>query len=284
MVFTMRKIILTGATSGIGHAMAKRLANDYELILGCRNEKKANILLDELKTIAPNCKVTYYHLDLSSFSSIENFCSSINNDFDSIDVLVNNAGVFMERYATTSQGFEMTIGVNFIGTYYLTTLLEDILSRGNKPQIINICSKAGLFGKYTKDIQRFRKHPHGFRGYAASKQLAIMMSIHQSRRLKANNISVNAIHPGKVATNMTMGGDGFMMKIQSKIAQKTSITPDESAQYCSYIIENEDMYTLTGKFLEKEGVEIPLNEKKFSEARIDQLIKVADGIIADYTD
>jgi hypothetical protein len=74
------------------------------------------------------------------------------------------------------------------------------------------------------------------------------------------------------------------MKIQSKIAQKTSITPDESAQYCSYIIENEDMYTLTGKFLEKEGVEIPLNEKKFSEARIDQLIKVADGIIADYTD
>ncbi len=279
----MRKIILTGATSGIGHGMAKRLANDYELILGCRNETKANQLLVELKTIAPNCKVAYYHLDLSDFRSIEAFCSRINKDYDSIDVLVNNAGVYMERYATTVQGFEMTIGVNFIGTYYLTTLLEDLLSSGNKPQIINICSKAGLFGKYTKDIQRFRKHPHGIIGYAASKQLAIMMSLHQSRRLKSSNISVNAIHPGKVATNMTMGGEGFMMHIQSKIMERICITPDESAQHCSYIIENEPMYTVTGKFLEKEGVDIPLNEKKFSDSRISQLMKVADGIIADYT-
>lgn len=279
----MRKIILTGATSGIGYAMAKRLAHDYELILGCRDEIKANKLLKELNTMVPGCKVTFHHLDLADFSSIEAFSGRIIQDFESIDVLVNNAGVYMERYATTVQGFEMTIGVNFIGTYYLTTLLEDTISRGDKPQIINMCSKAGLYGKYTNDIEKFRNHAHGFRGYAASKKLAIMMSIHQSKKLKPYNISVNAIHPGKVDTHMTGGGDGFMTNMQSKITQKNKITPEEAAQHCSYIIENEEMYTLTGKFLEKEGVVLPLNEKKFSEHKIDQLIKAVDGIIVDYT-
>ena len=139
----MRKTftIITGTTSGIGYETAKKLfIEGHHLILGNRNVIKAKKLKEELLSINPNGHVDLIQVDLSSFSSIKSFCDQVLSNYEQIDTLINNAGVFTREKAITQEGFEMTMGVNYLGTYYLTELLIDRLLEGKSSKIIMVSS------------------------------------------------------------------------------------------------------------------------------------------------
>ena len=219
----MQKIIITGATSGIGKATTKALANGkYHLILGVRNIEKAEKLVDELKSKNSDAKIDILKVDLASFDSIKSFAAAIHKNYDAIDILVNNAGVFADKKAYTAQGYELTVGVNYIGTYYLTKLLMDVVEQGKNPQVIFIGSRAGMFGKFTLKEGAFQKQKHGFPAYSASKYLQLQTTIYLSKHLKTD-VKLNIVHPGDAATGI-WEGDSLMMKIIGPIMMKSLST------------------------------------------------------------
>ena len=256
-----RRIIITGATSGIGLETFRALATkEYEIILGCRDTKKTENLVQEIITKAPDAAIHHFPLDLSSFSSIRAFSAFIHKEFKYIDVLFNNAGVFVDTAKKTHEGFEMTVGVNYLGNYLLTTLIIDILKKGHESQIINIGSRAALFGKFKYKPGFFQNHSHGFRAYSASKMMQLVMTLQLAGELANDGITVNAVHPGEVATNIWKG-DSLIMKIAAPLQKKRLQAPKEGALPGLYLVTNKDLRKETGKFYEKTGKEIVLKKR-----------------------
>lgn len=187
--------IITGATSGIGYETAKELfLKDYHLVLGNRNMDKAKKVKEEFLELNPRGNIDLYEIDLSSFSSIDNFVSNINQNYKNIDILINNAGVFSRKQTFTKEGFEMALGVNYLGTYYLTEKLLPILSKKDSSKIIMVSSIGCYLGKISLNEDYFFETKSSFKNYFNSKLANLIYTKH----LKNNfpNLIVKAADPG----------------------------------------------------------------------------------------
>ena len=173
-------IIITGASGGIGRNLAELLADmDYGVIMACRNMEKASPIFEDVKYITSNRDMRLFELDLSSFESIKNFVRQVDEKGYNVRALVNNAGVISRGFSTTADGFETTVGVNYIGTYLLTRLMMPILKRSEGlSRIMNTVSVMAKLGRVEKDF--FTPKEEGFRRlrtYACSKLALMMFSV-----------------------------------------------------------------------------------------------------------
>ena len=233
--------MITGATSGLGLATTMALAGKpYDLILTWHNHYKAEQLRQQLSEIHPVANITLVELDLSSFESIEACNAVVQRDFSSIDVLFNNAGLFMDVGRKTAEDFEMTLGVNYVGPAYLTWLLLPLLKCGHQPQILQMSSRAALYSWFRDRSDLFEHQPHGFRSYAVSKRMLLMLTLYLADTLKPVGITVNAIHPGAVATSI-FHGDSWLMRMLNRNKKKLYQPVDIAAKTALYLIENDDM-------------------------------------------
>lgn len=235
------RILITGATSGLGLATLKALYKKHQMIIAVRN-------MDEGKRLKKNLdeSIDVMYLDLASFDSIKAFHKALTNKYAFIDVLINNAGVFSDKRAYTDDDFELTMGVNYIGQYFLTRLLVNTLKVSDYSRIINVSSKAGFYGKLNIESDFMKNHPHGFKAYSASKKAQLMMTQYFSKKLKAFNITVNAVHPGSVSTNIWKG-TSLLMKLMGPINRKRYASPDDACKVILYLVESEDVKYRTGR-------------------------------------
>jgi NAD(P)-dependent dehydrogenase (short-subunit alcohol dehydrogenase family) len=274
-----RLILITGTTSGLGLETAKQLAaKNVHLVLAVRNtslaEKQAEVMMQE----TGNKNIEVMPLDLSSFRSIEAFVSSFTDKFDSLDVLVNNAGVFCDTAKKTAEGFEMTMGVNFVGNYYLTKLLLETIKKGDSPRIINVASKAGYYGKIKVKEGFFKTHPHGFKAYSASKLAQIWMTIYLAEELSGDHVAVNAVHPGQVATGIWKG-DSFLMKLVAPINKRRYASPMDACATSVYLASSDQVKGITGKLFENEDQVMVYNARILDRDQMKALIAYTEKLI-----
>lgn len=242
----MKRIVYTGTTSGIGLATAKLLAEEgHHLILACRNVELAERQKEEMIQSTGNRSIEVMKLDLASFKSIEDFVAEITEKYKYIDVLINNAGLYADRKVITPEGFELTLAVNFIGTYYLSKLLVPILEKGKNPRIANVASTAAFNGKVKIKNSYFQKHRHGFKAYSASKAMLLMMNIELAEELKGK-IMVNAIHPGVVNTNI-FKGEGLAMKLVKPFI-KLKYDKSSGCETTIYVSTSDELNGITAQF------------------------------------
>ncbi len=215
--------ILTGATSGIGYETVKKLAlAGHNLILGNRNQEKAEIVKEELVSLNKDISVRILPLDQSSFRSIEEFAEKIRNEYGNIACLVNNAGLFMRFEAKTKEGFEMSMGVNYIGTMYLTELLLDTLKRSNSPRIVMVSSLGCYYGMLKMNENAFSKFSFSFTNYFNSKLACLLYTRDLADREKG--ILVKAADPGIFYSQIFKWRSGFgrfLEKIQRRIMRNS---------------------------------------------------------------
>jgi len=199
-------VIVTGANSGIGHQASLELAErGANVILACRDLSKGQKIAKEIRETTLNGNVLAKELDLASFDSIHRFAAAIIAERRSVDVLLNNAGVFQCPLMRTKEGFEMQMGTNHLGHFLLTHLLLDLLKQGAPSRIVNVGSSLSKRGKidfsdfnYEIDESRYNNK----KGYADSKLANNLFSRELARRLDGTGVTVHCLSPGMARTNL----------------------------------------------------------------------------------
>ncbi len=251
--------VVTGATSGIGRETARCLAREgWDLVLACRDAGKADDVHAVIAAESPAISVETPRLDLASLGSIRSFAAELSERRQHIDLLINNAGVFCDTRRLTDDGFEMTIGVNFLGAFLLTRLLLPLLlpagdaARGRQARIVNVASAAAAYGRLRHGDGLFRQGPHGFRGYAASKLAIVLFTVDLAEELAGSGVTVNAVHPGDAATNIWRG-DSLLMKVVAPIMKRWLRSPADGARPVLRVATAAELGGITGRFFGASG-------------------------------
>jgi NAD(P)-dependent dehydrogenase (short-subunit alcohol dehydrogenase family) len=206
-----RRILITGANSGIGYHAALKLARKgAELILACRDRQKGEIALDRLHSEAPNTHMELAILDLASLDSVREFAAQELEKNRPLHVLINNAGVMAPpKRLETKDGFELQFGTNVLGHFALTGLLLPALERSEKPRVVTLASIAHKRGRLNFDDLQSTKNYSSMGSYQQSKLADLMFAFELDRRLRAASSPVESIaaHPGVAHTNLFERGD-----------------------------------------------------------------------------
>eukprot|EP01111_Echinosteliopsis_oligospora_P012603 TRINITY_DN4336_c0_g1_i1.p1 TRINITY_DN4336_c0_g1~~TRINITY_DN4336_c0_g1_i1.p1 ORF type:complete len:197 (-),score=50.71 TRINITY_DN4336_c0_g1_i1:71-661(-) len=170
-----RNIIITGGNAGIGLEAAKVLAAQGAfIIIACRDPKKAEGAIAEIKADNEKAKVEAMSLNLSNLQSIRDFASSFNSRKIPLHVLMNNAGVMACPQNKTDDGFELQFGTNHLGHFLLTNLLIESLERGAPSRVINVSSRAHEMCSMQWGNLMWEKSYDNWKAYAKSKMRKLL--------------------------------------------------------------------------------------------------------------
>lgn len=208
IMMSKKIILLTGATDGIGLQTAYELAKqDTVLIIHGKNKDKGNEVRERLISETANSKIHYYNADLSSFNEIQTFTRKIINDFKRLDVLINNAGIYMPNKIILMNGIEKTFMVNYLSAFVLTLKLLPLVKNAENPKIINVSSMVHA-SSIDFDNLNGEKFYSSDTAYSLSKLCNILFTYKLADDLQTDKIAVNALHPGVINTKLLRKGWG----------------------------------------------------------------------------
>ncbi|XP_014667719.1 PREDICTED: retinol dehydrogenase 13-like [Priapulus caudatus] len=253
-----RTVVITGASSGIGKETARALAKrGGRIIMGCRNVEEGLKVREEIIKEARNPKVVVRKLDLASLKSIREFAEKIKEKEDRVDVLVNNAGVMRCPKQLTEDGFEMQLGVNHLGHFYLTNLLLDKIksstSKAHHSRIINVTCKGHMAGNINFDDLNGEKKYNPGQAYNQSKLAILLFSVGLRNRLRGTDVNVYTVNPGLTATNLSrhLGMHNFFLSrwMVVPLFKFFKKTPYQAVQTMQYATLSENIENKTGTYL-----------------------------------
>jgi NAD(P)-dependent dehydrogenase (short-subunit alcohol dehydrogenase family) len=210
-----KKVLITGANSGIGYYTALGLAKvGADVVIAGRNEVKMKEAVDKICKEDIAGSVTYGIIDLSSMESIRKFVKEFNSTHSKLDILINNAGVMMPPESKTKEGFELQFGVNFLGHFLLTHLLFDQLKAAKNSRVVTLSSIAHRGATIDFENLRLQKPYDLKREYYQSKLADLVFAIELGKRFnrKGENIISVACHPGFTKTELQRHIDPEILK------------------------------------------------------------------------
>lgn len=221
-----KRVIITGANSGIGYETVKALGGQgAKVIMAVRNKEKGNQAISDMKAENPNISVQMMPLDLADLKSIREFTETYSNQFHSLDLLINNAGVMIPPYSKTKDGFELQFGSNHLGHFALTGLLLPLLKKTKHSRVVTVSSLAHKGASIDFNNLDGSKGYQAFRFYGQSKLANLLFSKELDHRLKSNGIDTLSIacHPGISATNLFKKGGKLLKPLMKLLFQPASM-------------------------------------------------------------
>lgn len=206
-----RSAVVTGA-GGLGYEDALALARaGASVVIAGRNPRKGADAVAAIKKANPDAHVRFRELDLANLASVAAFAEQLSREQDSLDLLINNAGVMTPpRRRETSDGFELQLGTNYLGHFALTAHLMPLLKRGQSPRVVTLGSVAARRGAIDFDDLQAERDYKPFPVYSQSKLACIMFAFEFSRRSRAAAWGVQSLaaHPGLTRTDLILNGAG----------------------------------------------------------------------------
>ena len=200
-------VLITGSTDGIGKETALELARrGARVILHGRNQLRCQQALDETMRKSGNRDLGCFEADLSTMASVRRLADDLCSKYEKLDVLINNAGVFMHDRVLTEDGCEMTFAVNHLAPFLLTHLLTKPLAASGRARIITVSSMAHQRARVEFDNLQGEKRFNGYDAYARSKLANILFAIELAERVRGIGAVSNTLHPGVIATKLLRAG------------------------------------------------------------------------------
>ncbi|XP_062847897.1 retinol dehydrogenase 13-like [Trichomycterus rosablanca] len=271
---TGKTVVITGANTGIGKETARELAKrGGRIIMGCRDMEKCEAAARDIRGSTLNPHVYARHIDLASIKSIQSFVEQITQEEKRVDVLINNAAVMRCPPGKTEDGFDMQFGVNYLGHFLLTNLLLDKLKHSTPSRVINLSSLVHIIGEIDfEDLNWNQKKFDTKKAYCQSKLAIILFTRELARRLEGTGVTVNALHPGVVATDLGrhtgMHQSQFSSTILSPFFYLLIKSPELGAQPSIYLAVAEELEGVTGRYYDV------MKEKEPAPQALDQEIAV----------
>lgn len=195
--------IVTGSNVGIGLATATGLARaGYQVVLACRDEGKAKAAQATIEARVPGARVAVGRLDLASIASVRAFAAWFEASYPRLDVLVHNAAIVPSRRVVTEDGHEAQLQVNHLGPFLLTQLLLGRLRSSTPSRVVVVSSSVHDGAKLDWDDLEAESGYSTMKVYARSKLLNLLFVRALARRLSGSGVTVNALHPGVVNTEL----------------------------------------------------------------------------------
>lgn len=252
--------LITGATSGVGRAAAGELARMGANVLGIgRDSNRCAEAKSEIQYASGNPNVTFFVADLSDMDQIHRLVVEIDSACERIDVLINNAGAFFLRRRLSKQGFEMTWALNHLNYFLLTNLLLDRITGHPHARIINVASGSHYQGTINFEDINLERGYSGWKAYSQSKLANVLFTYELDRRLSNQEVTVNALTPGFVATRIGHNNGKFIAFLVRLVQKAGGKTPEQGAETIIYLAASPEVEGVSGKyFVEKQAVESSL--------------------------
>jgi len=242
-----KTVVITGATAGIGWQTALDLAKAGAFVIGIgRNPQRCRDAETKIKELAPDAQIQYLVADLSSQDQIHECAQKIanllkDNRKNALDVLVNNAGIYMGQKTFTEDGIETTFAVNHLAPFLLTHLLLPLLAQSSDSRVITVSSDSHY---NTLLFPQRAKNPFFYFGlfaYKTSKLCNILFSYEFNRLSKGNLPRAFAVDPGLVNTDIGLKDTGGLAQWIWRSRQKLGVPPEEPSQTILYLADRPEV-------------------------------------------
>jgi NAD(P)-dependent dehydrogenase (short-subunit alcohol dehydrogenase family) len=232
-------ILVTGATDGIGLETATELAGrGHQLIVHGRTAEKAQRARDTIQHATRGAVLHAAHADLSDLAQVARMAQDLASRLPQLDVLINNAGVYMTERKLSRDGFEMTLAVNHLAHFLLTHLLLPLLKKSPEPRAVTVSSMVHGSGRIKFDDMNGERHFDGYQAYANSKLANALFATELARREPW--LSSNFLHPGVINTKLLHAA--FSM---------AGASVAEGARTSVYLATTPDVRGITGKYFDR---------------------------------
>lgn len=241
-----RHAVITGATSGIGFAAAKQLAElGAQLTLVVRDKNKAQQVVRELIEQTGNTRIYIEFADMSLMKDVHALAGRLLKSGKPVDILINNAGALFNPRKQTTEGLEQSFALLLLGPYILTERLYPLLVKSESARVVNVLS-GGMYSQkiQVNDLQSQRGEYSGSAAYARAKRGLMILTEEWAKRWQGDDISVNAMHPGWVDTPGVVNALPEFYRVTKYVLR----TPGQGADTITWLAAAEEAGKISGKF------------------------------------
>ena len=246
-----KRVFITGGNSGIGLVAASELAKQgAEIVLACKPSKKTDLAVSFLNSVS-SVPIINLEVDLASLDSVRNLAVRFLEKFDSLDVLINNAGTFPPKQKFTQDGYEMQFGVNHLAHFLLTNLLLDCLEKNSPSRVITVSSMLHKKGKIAFDSFRGYEKYNSSVAYNNSKLCNVLFALELASRCSSSGVTSNVLHPGAVSTDIVRDLPWIVRKVIGMIF----MSPEKGAETTVMLASDPSLEKETGNYYDQTKLE-----------------------------
>lgn len=240
--------LVTGATRGMGRATAFEFAQRQATVaIVARREDSGQEALDHIVSATGNLDVHLFVADLSSQTAVRGLSQEFARQFDQLNVLVNDAGIYVQDRVVTEDGFESMFATNQLAPFLLTLLLLPALRRASPARVINVTAPSKVRPDFA-DLQGEREF-RPTRAFGASKAANLLFTYALARRLSDSEVTVNAYHPGLVRTDLMRRASLPLRALLGVLNALQGKTPEEAAQEIAELATSPSFRDVSGRLI-----------------------------------
>ena len=274
-----KTIFITGASGGIGLQSARGLAGQgANIVMVGRDRERTSQAVEFVKTQTGNQSVSYLLADLSSIQEVRRLAQEFKDKYQTLDVLLNNAGAIFLTRKVSVDGYEMSLALNHLNYFLLTDLLLDMLKAAPSARIVNVASRAHYRGHVNFDDLQSQHGFNGNRVYGMSKLMNVLFTYELARRLEGTNVTANCLHPGFVASNFA-GNNGWIVRTAMRFIPGR-ISEEEGAKCPIFLASSPDVQGASGKYFNYDTKETRSSEESYDQNVARRLWDVSEKLVA----